>query len=169
MREPPQPPQPSLEQRSRTLHIAAPVMVKRRGYLNDSLQKCFIRFWRSQPNLFPSLVRIEKSPAVKLLQPGHKPLAMFASGVFGGRTCIARLHSERFRHPSGASLRLRLRSVPQEAGGSLLRARPYPRCLCSCSCGRLGIKQSFRARVRALLRARSITRASLLFLLSPWH
>ncbi len=92
MREPPQPPQPRLEQRLRAAHVPAPVMVKRRGYLNDSLQKCFIRFRRSQPNLFPSLVRIKKSPAIELLQAGSKPLAMFASGVFGGRTCIARLH-----------------------------------------------------------------------------
>jgi hypothetical protein len=111
MRESPQPPQPGLEQRLRAAHVPATVMVKRRGDLNDSLQKCFIRFRRSQPNLFPRLMCIEKQPAVELPQAGSKPLAMFASGVFSGRTCIARFHSERFRHPSGASVRRSLLSV----------------------------------------------------------
>ena len=126
MREPPQPPQPRLEQRLRAAHVPAPVMVKRRRYLNDPLQKRFIRFRRSQPNLFPSLMRIKKQPAVELLQACNKSVAMFASGVFGGRTCIARFHSERFRHRSGAGLWLRLLSVQRERRIAAARSASSP-------------------------------------------
>jgi hypothetical protein len=144
MREPPQPPQPRLEQRLRAAHVPAPVMVKRRSYLNDSLQKRFIRFRRSQPNLFPSLVCIKKQAAVELLQAGSKPLAMFASGVFGGRTCIARLHSK---------------------GVSPPRA-PAQAFACSASSG----KRRIAAARSALSSLPSFSLLSLfLFLLSPLH
>lgn len=109
-REPRQPAQPSLQQRLRTLQVPPPVVVKRRRYLNDSLQKCLVRFRRSQPNLFPGLMRIEKSPAVELPYPGLKPLAMLAGRVFSGRACIPK------RHSSGFLRRWRLPSMPAGIG-----------------------------------------------------
>src|ERR1700693_2928333 len=86
MREPPQPPQPGLEQRLRAAHVPAPVMVKGRGYLNDSLQKGFIRFRRSQPNLFPSLMRIKKQ-AILLKKSVPEPIFLerLGAAVLSGR------------------------------------------------------------------------------------
>lgn len=66
------------QQRFRPVAISAPVVMKRRGNLYDSLQKRFFRLVLDEPHFFPYLVRLEKLSRVKMLQPALELLVFFA-------------------------------------------------------------------------------------------
>lgn len=72
-----QPPQSRLEQRACAARIAPRIVVKGCRDLDNSLQKGFLRLGRAQPDLFPSLVGIEKAAGVKLLDPPAQRRAMW--------------------------------------------------------------------------------------------
>jgi len=59
----------SSQQRFRPIRISAPVVMKRRGNLYDSLQKRLFRLVLDEPDFFPHLMRFEKLPRVEMLQP----------------------------------------------------------------------------------------------------
>jgi len=59
----------SSQQRFRSVGISAPVMMKGRGNLDDSLQKRFFRLGFNQPDLFPHFVRFEKLARIEVPQP----------------------------------------------------------------------------------------------------
>ena len=66
--------EPCLKQVSRPQQVGAGIVVKRRGNLNQTLKKHFVRIWRLQPNFFPMLVRIVEMRGIKcfksfLIQP----------------------------------------------------------------------------------------------------
>ena len=68
------------QQRFRSVTISAPVVMKRRGNLYDSLEKCFLRLVLGEPHFFPHLVRFKKLPRVEMLQPALELLVLF-SGI----------------------------------------------------------------------------------------
>ena len=58
----------SRQQRLRTVRVPAPIMMKRRGNLYDSLQKRLLRLALNQPHFFPHFVRLKKLTRVEMLQ-----------------------------------------------------------------------------------------------------
>ena len=93
-----QTPQSRLEQRACAARIAPRIVVKGCRDLDDPLQEVFLRLGRAQPDLFPSLVGIEKAAGVKLLdapaQRGavRRRLVLWRVRQFGSgpRGCCAR-------------------------------------------------------------------------------
>src|SRR5712691_5234446 len=60
------------EQRLRPSTIAPGVVVERGGHLDNALKKSSLRLGRSQPDLFPGLMGIEKMALVELLETSAK-------------------------------------------------------------------------------------------------
>jgi len=60
---------PGRQQRFGPLRISAPIVMKRRSYLYDSLQKSFFWFGFNQPHFFPHFVRFKKLARIEVCQP----------------------------------------------------------------------------------------------------
>jgi len=78
----------SCEQRFCTVGISAPVVMKCRGNLYNSLQKRLFRLVFNQPDFFPHFVRFEKIARVEMPQPALEFLFF-----------LARFHRARFHFP----------------------------------------------------------------------
>ena len=63
-----------LRARSARREIAALIVVKCRGNLNDSLKESLLRLSRCEPNLFPDFVGLEEPLGVELFEPPPKSL-----------------------------------------------------------------------------------------------
>lgn len=60
------------QQRTRAVAVAARIVVKRGGALNQPLQKSLFWFCRSQPQLFPHFMRFEKLSRIEENDPAEK-------------------------------------------------------------------------------------------------
>jgi hypothetical protein len=97
-REVPQAAQARFEQGARAAEIAALIVVKCRGNLNDSLKKSLLRFSRSEPNFFPDFVGLEETLGVELFEPSPESLSLFCIHqiwvLFSGISAKTDLHPE---------------------------------------------------------------------------